>query len=608
MSCVLRSMIWFAMCLVPCALLVASGLIHRAPSLGLEIQPVESKSRDGHFAADLTSGRREILFADPSIAGYEHLIAGLDPSVEVVLIESHRDGLEQIAATLRKRQSIDAIHLIAHGAPATLQLATAHLTLDSMVTVYADALLAIRQALTPEADFVIYGCNFGAGSLGQVAVTTLSVLTDADIAASDDLTGAAVLGGDWDLEVQTGTIETAVIVSEQAQKAFTGVLDVTTGLQGHWTFNTNAADASGNAYNGTLTNGAAIDTADTTDMIGAGKVSLDGVNDYVDIAAHVANFSGLSRGTISAWVRTTGGTQSIFSASDTTDSNSDVTFRLDSSGHLEFDVFNNNTALLEVESIVTLNDNAWHHVAVTVNTAGNMLYIDGLATSVTYLTGNATTNRFFDDVSNLDSMSIGRAEDNGGGKWYFSGLLDDVRVYDRALSPTDMSELAAEAPVATNDAAITYINSAVNIDVIANDTDLDNETISVLDVTHPSNGAVVNHGDGTVTYTPDTDYTGSDQLTYVTADFDDTISYWRLDGNGVDAVASNDGAVTGTNTVAGYYGDALSFDEVDDHVIVPDFAINPEFSLSFRFKVDDNAGSLFQYIYIAMEISTQLTA
>ena len=71
---------------------------------------------------------------------------------------------------------------------------------------------------------MIYGCNFGEGEAGQAAAVRLAELTGADIAASDDLTGSTELGGDWDLEVQTGTIETVVAFNAEVRQVWSGVL------------------------------------------------------------------------------------------------------------------------------------------------------------------------------------------------------------------------------------------------------------------------------------------------------------------------------------------------------------------------------------------------
>ena len=73
--------------------------------------------------------------------------------------------------------------------------------------------------------------------------------------------------------------------------------------------------------------------------------------------------------------------------------------------------------------------------------------------------------------------------------------------------------------------------------------------------------------------------------------------YWKLDGDALDSAGSSDGVVVGATPVAGYYGGALAFDEVDDHVVIPDFSYANDFTVAFRFKVDDNSGSAFQYIY-----------
>ncbi|MCB1420832.1 MAG: DUF4347 domain-containing protein, partial [Notoacmeibacter sp.] len=124
---------------------------------------------------------------------------------------------------LAGRSGIDAIHIVSHGSAGQLVLGSASLTLQSMSSEHADDLSIIRDALSDSADIMIYGCDFAAGVEGQLAVAALAEATNADIAASDDLTGAAALGGDWDLEVAQGTIETHAI----SPSAWAGTLDLT---------------------------------------------------------------------------------------------------------------------------------------------------------------------------------------------------------------------------------------------------------------------------------------------------------------------------------------------------------------------------------------------
>ena len=59
---------------------------------------------------------------------------------------------------------------------------------------------------------------------------------------------------------------------------------------------------------------------------------------------------------------------------------------------------------------------------------------------------------------------------------------------------------------------------AVVIDVLANDSDDDGDTIEVASVTQPGNGGVVDNGDDTVTYTPDSGFSGTDTFTYTVSD------------------------------------------------------------------------------------------
>ncbi|MCG6902819.1 MAG: cadherin-like domain-containing protein, partial [Rhodobacter sp.] len=92
-----------------------------------------------------------------------------------------------------------------------------------------------------------------------------------------------------------------------------------------------------------------------------------------------------------------------------------------------------------------------------------------------------------------------------------------------------------DAPTAVDDVATTDEDTSVVIDVLANDSDLEGDDLSVIGAS-AANGSVVINEDGTLTYTPNEDYTGNDTITY-------TIS----DGNGGEATASVDVTVNPVN-------------------------------------------------------------
>jgi hypothetical protein len=80
------------------------------------------------------------------------------------------------------------------------------------------------------------------------------------------------------------------------------------------------------------------------------------------------------------------------------------------------------------------------------------------------------------------------------------------------------------------------------------------------------------------------------------------VGWWKFDeGSGTAAHDSsgngNNGVIHGAQTTAGKIGAALAFDEIDDYVVVPDFAYGPEFTVAFWFKCSDLDGTAFQYMF-----------
>jgi hypothetical protein len=151
--------------------------------------------------------RTELVFVDARLADHESLAEAGAAGAQVVVLDAGGDGVRQMAEALRGRSGLDAIHVVSHGSAGAVHLGTATLsgaTLDG----YADATSAIGAALTPGGDLLLYGCLVGADGAGEAFLAALADAAGADVAASDDATGAAALGGDWVLERQAGTIET----------------------------------------------------------------------------------------------------------------------------------------------------------------------------------------------------------------------------------------------------------------------------------------------------------------------------------------------------------------------------------------------------------------
>ena len=171
-------------------------------------------------AADLDLGLQpsnELVIVDTSVEGYQQLVDDLLSSkssrnVEIAYIDSGSDGVRQISSILAQRSNISAIHLVTHGEDGQLAIGDSQLNQNTLAQ-YSQEIASWSQSLTHDADFLIYGCNVAETQSGETFVNELSDLLDADISASNDVTGHQSLQGDWEFEYQIGQIESDVIFS-----------------------------------------------------------------------------------------------------------------------------------------------------------------------------------------------------------------------------------------------------------------------------------------------------------------------------------------------------------------------------------------------------------
>ncbi len=168
--------------------------------------------------------KQSVLFIDSGVADYQTLIDGAKPGTEVHVLDAARDGLAQIAQILNDRSGIDAIHIISHGEAGKLLIGSVPLTLANLGN-YTAELTVIGDALTPDGDILLYGCHVGSGKQGIAFVTALANATGANVAASDNPTGAAALGGDWQLEIRVGQVK-AVVMAPSPEASYQGLLAV----------------------------------------------------------------------------------------------------------------------------------------------------------------------------------------------------------------------------------------------------------------------------------------------------------------------------------------------------------------------------------------------
>jgi Ca2+-binding RTX toxin-like protein len=170
---------------------------------------------------------RTLYVIDPNVVGYEKFLESLPEDGIGLVLDPNLDGLTQVAEFVAGYADISAIHIISHGSAGTLLLGNATITLDTLVD-YQALLQQIGARLTGTRDILLYGCEIGFGEAGQAFVDRFATLTGADVAASNDRTGAEFLGGDWVLEATRGVIESSVLRVD----GYSGSLAAVTGTAG----------------------------------------------------------------------------------------------------------------------------------------------------------------------------------------------------------------------------------------------------------------------------------------------------------------------------------------------------------------------------------------
>ena len=242
--------------------------------------------------------RHEIVFVDSATPDYAKLVEDIrgqagDRDVEVMMLDAGKDGIRQITKTLAGREDISAVHIVSHGADGAVQLGKTTLDFDSLLK-NASKIKSWGSALTDNADILIYGCEVAATQDGKSLVEALARLTGADVAASDDLTGAAQLGGDWDLEFHAGNVETSIVFSQSVMLDWNATLQATAS-GGETRANTSTTGTQATDPD-TARRSVAMDASGNYVVVWAGNGTTAGNLDADGVFAQRYNASGVAQG------------------------------------------------------------------------------------------------------------------------------------------------------------------------------------------------------------------------------------------------------------------------------------------------------------------------
>jgi len=322
-----------------------------------------------------------------------------------------------------------------------------------------------------------------------------------------------------------------------------GIIDDS--VVGYWKFDGNLQDSGPQGNHGT---NSSAEASDAGKFDGAWKFSA--ASDYVAIDSTTDLY--LKRYSVLLWadlsdcpndrvLMAKGG-----AGSDPNDHNFYV--RITGSGKLMV-AHENNNSWTEILAEVTPGAKNWRHIGATYDGTALSLYLDGqlLGRTVGPEPGELNPN----------PITIGASAEHAHG---FVGLIDEVLVLNRALSPAEIAAYCGSskpygynlAPEAQADFDDIRVNETAAGEAAA---EVIHEIIGPRP--HSDTPCTMDEDDGT--------WAHRDDLCGV-------IGYWRLDGNGVDVLDSHDGAENATSTGTGRFGDAdgaVSFDGASTTVIIP---------------------------------------
>jgi len=169
----------------------------------------------------VTTNTQSIVFIDSRVPDIQDLIDGVQPGVQVFVLDSGSDGVQQIADILAANDlhDLSSISIVSHGADGEVMLGTTTLS-DGNLASYSRALAEIGSAVAPGGDIQLYGCDVAFGPTGQQFINDFSTLAGGvTVAAATHIVGSADLGGSWTLDASSNGGGTPTVTSPFTSEA-----------------------------------------------------------------------------------------------------------------------------------------------------------------------------------------------------------------------------------------------------------------------------------------------------------------------------------------------------------------------------------------------------
>ncbi len=247
-------------------------------------------------------------------------------------------------------------------------------------------------------------------------------------------------------------------------------LNIDSSLKGRYTFD-NSGDLGNDsspvgAYDGTVSGASSVNDATRGNVL-----SFDG-NDYVQIAGHYGNPANV---TLAAWVNLTA---QDTNGADVISLGDSVVLRLDDIIHGTTLSWSQGGGIWNyADTNIDLAGTGWHHVAASFDDTNNTVtvYIDGTAMATAATTSSISYT--------LGANSFIGKHGNGETTFDFNGKIDDARVYNRALSATEIASLADDLSLTDTDTVGITVTAVNELPIITSNGGGATASISVAENT-----------------------------------------------------------------------------------------------------------------------------
>ena len=188
------------------------------------------------------------------------------------------------------------------------------------------------------------------------------------------------------------------------------------------------------------------------------SATFDGTDDIISLPPDLL---GLGTGTVSAWIKSDSNHRGAILGWGDNGTTNWGSFEIGpSTGAYEDEIItyvnNGGSSLLvmtahdtETSNSYLLSDDTWHHLVAVVDGTENTIYLDGIKQTISYATGDASTDNAFLNTGGDTVFSIGNSTYSSG-HIPFNGSIADIRIYNRALSSDEVSSLYNSGDIITN--------------------------------------------------------------------------------------------------------------------------------------------------------------